>query len=346
MSWSWLILAMIAAKALFCAIVVAGFYLYCRKHYLPAIARVFQERPLFIIPRGERDEDAEDVAFQTADNLTLRGCYLHTRARKRRGVILFGLEFGSDRWAAVSYCEGLREAGYDVFAFEPRNHGESEKQGDYQPLQWATDRDLHDTQAALNYLTGRPDADPRGVGLFGVSKGGSVGLVAAASDPRVNCVVTDGAFGTITTVMPYFMRWLDIYAPNSRIAKYIPNFFFRTLAKDTIRKVAAERNVRYLKIEPAVERLNRPLLMIHGGGDTYIKPEMAHSLHNRAEKSGLSELWMVDKAKHNQAMHIAGDEYHRKLVEFFDEHLGNVAEPKSKTNLMANRSPVRSKINV
>ena len=77
-----------------------------------------------------------------------------------------------------------------------------------------------------------------------------------------------------------------------------------------------------------------------------IKPEMAHSLHNRAEKSGLSELWMVDKAKHNQAMHIAGDEYHRKLVEFFDEHLGNVAEPKSKTNLMANRSPVRSKINV
>jgi len=97
------------------------------------------------------------------------------------------------------------------------------------------------------------------------------------------------------------------------------NVFFRTLAKDTIRTVAAERNVRYLKVEPAVERLNRPWLMIHGGDDTYIKPEMAHSLHQRAAKSGLSELWMVDNAKHNQAMHVAGEEYHRKLVEFFDE---------------------------
>jgi uncharacterized protein len=345
MSWSWIILAVIAAKATFFGTVVAAFYLHCRRHYLPAIARVFQERPLFIIPRGIRDENAEDVSFQTADGLTLCGCYLHGRTKVRSGVILFGLEFGSDRWAAISYCDRLRDAGYDVFAFEPRNHGESEKQGDYQPLQWATDRDLHDTQAALDYLTKRPDADPKGVGLFGVSKGASVGLVAAATDPRVSCVVTDGAFGTITTVMPYFMKWLEIYAPNTRIAKYIPNVFFRTLARDSIRSVANERNVRYLKVEPAVERLNRPLLMIHGGGDTYINTEMAQSLHKRA-KSGTAELWVVDKAKHNQSMHIAGEEYHRKLIEFFDEHLGNVPAPKSKTNLMTANVLGRSKINV
>jgi len=212
-------------------------------------------------------------------------------------------------------------------------------------LQWATDRDLCDTKAALDYLTSRPDADTKGIGLFGISKGGSVGLVAAASDPRVNCVATDGAFGTMTTVMPFLMRWLDIYAPKSRLTKYIPNLFYRTLAKDTIRTVANERNVRYLKVEPAVERLNRPLLMIHGAGDTYIKPEMARSLHGRA-KSSVSELWMVDKAKHNQARQVAGDEYHRKLIKFFDEHLGNVVEPKSKTNLMPVAGPVRSKINV
>lgn len=345
MSWTWLILIVIAAKALFCAISVASFYLYCRWHYLPAIARVFQERPLFIIPRGTKDENAEDVTFETTDGLKLRGSYLHSRTIERSGVILFGLEFGSDRWAATTYCDRLRDAGYDVFAFEPRNHGESEKQGDYQPLQWATDKDLRDTQAALDYLTNRPDADPKGVGLFGISKGGSVGLVAAATDPRVNCVVTDGAFGTMTTVMPFFMRWLEIYAPKTRIAKYIPGIFFRTLAKDSIRTVAAERKVRYLKVEPAVEKLNRPLLMIHGGGDTYIKPEMAQSLHKRA-KLGTAELWMVDKAKHNQSMHIAGEEYHRKLIEFFDEHLGNIPTPISKTHLMPASLKGRSKINV
>jgi pimeloyl-ACP methyl ester carboxylesterase len=324
MSWSWLILIGLAGKAVFSATVVVLFYNYCRKRFVPKIARIFQERPLFIIPRGIPDENAEDVTFHTADGLTLRGCYLHTPAAERRGVILFGLEYESNRWAAVSYCERLREAGYDVFAFEPRNHGESEKQGDYQPLQWATDRDLQDTQAALDYLTSRPDADPKGVGLFGVSKGGSVGLVAASEDPRVNCVVTDGAFGTLTTVLPFLLRWIDIYLPGSAIPKYLPIAFYRRLAKDTIKSVGAERNVRYLKVEPAVERLNRPLLMIHGGSDTYIKKEMAESLHKRA-KRGTAELWVVDNAKHNQALHVAGDEYHRKLIEFFDTHLAGVA---------------------
>ena len=30
-------------------------------------------------------------------------------------------------------------------------------------------------------------ADPRGVGLFGISKGGSAGLIAAAKDDYVRC---------------------------------------------------------------------------------------------------------------------------------------------------------------
>ena len=49
--------------------------------------------------------------------------------------------------------------------------------------------------------------------------------------------------------------------------------------------------------------------MIHGEGDTYIKPEMAKALFERAR--GPKELWIVPKAKHNQALSVAGDEYHR-----------------------------------
>jgi len=88
MSWTWLILALIAAKALFFATVVGAFYLYVRKHFLPSIARIFQERPLFIVPRGEPDESAEEISFTTSDGLTLRGCYLHARTTERSGVIL------------------------------------------------------------------------------------------------------------------------------------------------------------------------------------------------------------------------------------------------------------------
>src|SRR5205823_9641407 len=123
-------------------------------------------------------------------------------------------EFGSDRWSCPQYCEALLEAGYDVFTFEPRNQGDSDADAAYHPLQWVTDRDLQDMRAALKYLTGRPDADPRGVGLFGISKGGSAGLLAAADDPRVLCCVTDGAFAVYTTMVPYMRKWFSIYNPN------------------------------------------------------------------------------------------------------------------------------------
>jgi hypothetical protein len=70
-----------------------------------------------------------------------------------------------------------------------------------------------------------------------------------------------------------------------------------------------------------VSRLKRPLLMIHGEADGYIKPEMARDLFDRAG-SKVKDLWVVPKAKHNQALHTAGDEYHARLVAFFDAHLG------------------------
>ena len=59
--------------------------------------------------------------------------------------------------------------------------------------------------------------------------------------------------------------------------------------------------------------------MIHGGGDTYIKPEMARPCSNvpRSPK----EFWLVEGAKHNQALQVAGTEYHRRVLDFFVKHL-------------------------
>ena len=49
------------------------------------------------------------------------------------------------------------------------------------------------------------------IGVFGVSKGGSVALAVAAEEPFVRCVVTDGAYATRTTVIPFIRRWASIY---------------------------------------------------------------------------------------------------------------------------------------
>jgi pimeloyl-ACP methyl ester carboxylesterase len=291
-----------------------------RSAYIPYVVRMVLERPLFITPRGRPVEGAEDVTFRNAEGLALRGCYIKG-AGPRRGVVLFGLEFCSDRWSCVGYCEQLLAAGFDVFAFEPRNQGESEAMPGYDPTQWVTDHDAADFRAALKYLQSRPDADPRGVGPFGISKGAGAGLVAAADEPLVRCAVTDGMFSAKLTLVPFMWQWVSILTKKLPPA-LLPEWYLRHLARVTFRRVERERGCRLASVEGAVARLaGRPLLMIHGEQDTYIKPHTARALFERAGEP--KELWLVPGAKHNQALHVAGPAYRQKVLRFFEEHLAS-----------------------
>jgi pimeloyl-ACP methyl ester carboxylesterase len=303
-----------------------GFHFYLRWKYLHLVERIFQEKPLFVIPRGEPLSDAEDVRFVGPDGLTLAGCYLST-PHARRGVILFGLEFGSNRWSCRPYCEHLVQAGFDVFAFEFRNQGDSASRADYEPLQWVTDFEVADTQAALAYLKSRSDADPRGVGLFGISKGAGAGLVAAADDPYVRCVITDGIFATYTTVVPYMRHWFRIYNHQYLVQGLMPSWYYGLIARVALRGIGRARGCHFASLEKAAPRLApRPLLMIHGEGDTYIKPPIARALFARARAP--KEFWLVPAAKHNQALQTAGEEYRRRVLEFFEQNLADPATPR------------------
>jgi pimeloyl-ACP methyl ester carboxylesterase len=327
-TWLWIALGVVAGIALLAAVAFLIFHRYVKMTYLDYVVRIFEERPLFIIPRGQPVADAEEVRFKTAGGLTLSGCYLKTRARQRHGVILFGLEFGSNRWSCVPYCDFLRASGYDIFAFESRNQGESECQPGYEPLQWVTDHEVDDFRAAIEYLRRRPDSDPRGVGFFGISKGGSAGLIAAAQLPFVRCCVTDGIFATHPTMVPYMCKWAQIYSPSLRLHKVLSFWYFGFLAKRALHRIRRERRCRFPHLEHVIGRLApRPLLMIHGGGDTYIKPEMAQAMFDRARKP--KELWVVDGAKHNQGIHVASDEYQQRVLAFFQQHLAVDAVPDS-----------------
>ncbi len=315
----WIGLAVLCSGPIGVALVLAARYIELCVRYLDVVTRIFSEKPLFIVPRGQPLADAEDVRFPSTDGLTLAGCYLKGSGR-RRGVILFGLEFGSNRWSCQPYCEHLLAAGYDVFAFETRNQGDSDSQAHYEPLQWVTDNEVSDAQAAVAYLKSRPDADPRGVGFFGISKGAGAGLFAAARDPYIRCCVTDGVFAVYTTVVPYMRQWYRIYNQRILIQGCIPSWFFGLIGLTAVRRCEQERHCHFPHLERALRRLgSRPLLMIHGGGDTYIKPDKARTLFRYA--CDPKELWIVEGAKHNQALTVAGEEYCRRVLEFFDLRL-------------------------
>jgi fermentation-respiration switch protein FrsA (DUF1100 family) len=318
-AWLWLVGGVLLGIAALAAVAFLVLYVWLLHRYLGNIVRIFQEKPLFIVPRGQPLDDAEDVQVQTPDGLSLQGSYL-PGSRPRRGVILFGLEFGSQRWACVPYCERLLARGFDVFALESRNLGESEAQPGYEPLHWVTHHEVIDMQAAIAYLKSRPDADPRGIGLFGISKGGGAGVLAGSRDPYVRCFVTDGIFATHSTMVPYMRKWVKIYSDRYWIQVLLPTWVYALVGRAALRRIGRERGCRFPHLERAIARLApRPLLMIHGGADTYIPPDMAQTLFDRA---GLpKDLWLVEGAKHNQALQTAGDEYHRRVLDFFDAHL-------------------------
>jgi fermentation-respiration switch protein FrsA (DUF1100 family) len=332
----WIGLALMLVMPLLVAGGLTWLHVYLHQKYVPKVERIFQETPLFIIPRGKPLPDAEVVRFPTTNGLTLNGCYLKAKGT-RRGMILFGLEFGSTCWSCWSYVEHLVAAGFDVFAFESRNQGESGQMQGYEPLQWVTNYEVEDAKAALAYLKARPDADPRGVGLFGISKGAGAGLAAAVDDPHVRCFVTDGVFAAYTTLVPYMRNWIRIYNDSYFIQEVIPLWYYGAVGLIALRRVQRQRRCRFVHLDRLIGKLaGRPLLMIHGEADTYIKPDMARALFDEAGEP--KEFWLVEGAKHNGALHAAGAEYRERVLRFFERHLADGQSPE----LRGQRSEVRS----
>lgn len=324
MLWFWLGFALTwFTPGLVAGWLVHRYFVLCRD-YIPNMQRIFLEKPLFIIPRGQPVPGAEDVTFATTDGLKLRGCYLRGDG-PRRGVILFGLEFGSNRWSCYGYCEHLLRGGFDVFAYEPRSQGDSDVHPGYEPLQWVTEYEVRDAEAALQYLKSRPDADPNGIGFFGLSKGAGAVLQAAADDPYVRCFVTDGVFATYSTVVPYMRQWFRIYNNNFVIQTLVPDWYYGRVGLAGLRSIERLRHCRFVHLEEAMPRLApRPLLMIHGAADTYIKPDMARAVYECARSP--KEFWLVDNARHNQSFHLAGEAYRQRVLDFFHQHLTVVGE--------------------
>ncbi len=291
------VIALSSASAALAAVVV--FLTYVVVRYSPIVGRIFEEKPMFLPLRVAPTEGGEDATFRTRDGLTLAGTYLKARTPTRAGVVVFCHEYLSNRWSVGPYADPLRDQGFDLFTFDFRNHGESPKDPDYSPLQWVTEHEVYDLQAALAYLRSRPDADPAGVGLFGVSRGGGTALCVAGRDPRVWGGITDGAFPTRGTMLAYIIRWAEIYVGNPVFWKAMPICIFEFLGWSSRIRTEWKLKCRYSDVERGVARLApRPWLAIHGQKDAYIGVDIARALFDRAGEP--KELWIVEGAKHNR----------------------------------------------
>ena len=285
----------------------------------PRIRRMLLESPIFSPTEGIPCADAENVEFQTADGLTLRGSYLKTPCGSPAALVVFCHEFLADRWSGFSYWESLLSDGFDVFTFDFRNHGTSDCDPAYTPHHWVTQHDVNDVMAALDYLDHRQDSCSLPIGLFGISRGGGAAIAAAAEDPTVRALVTDGAFATHGTVLNYMRKWVVLYSDN-RILHRLPDWYYSFIRDRVLAGIGREFNCRFPKLERALRRISpRPIFMIHGGRDSYIRPSIAREFFEHAR--GAKEFWVVKGARHNACLEQAGEEYQGRVRSFFRTHL-------------------------
>jgi len=286
------------------------------------------------LSRGVHDSgriDGEPVSFLAHDGHHLTGTFIWgNSAVARRGMIIFAHEFKSDRHSALRYCRPLLEAGYDVFSFDFRGHGDSPPESAYKPRQWPTDREMSDMLGAIAYVGDYLQGAGRGpeIGLFGISRGAGAAILAAARLSCVTAIVADGAFSSDTIIEYYMKRWATIFAKVRVVAEFHPAIFWTFLRWLLFGNCSRKFNCRFPSVRKTLRQTQTPILLIHGEKDPYIPYVQSQMLHaeareRRSEKDAW--LWLVPGAKHNHSVALAPELYGLRTRAFFDVYLAGIA---------------------
>lgn len=260
-----------------------------------AMAIVATQRPAEKVPDVaaiDLGRPARAVSVRTADGLTLRGWYVPST--NGAAVLTFPREWTEDQ------ARVLAEHGYGVLLLDPRGYGDSE--GDPNAYGWGS---VADVQAGLDFLERQPDVREGRIGGLGLSVGGEQLIEAAASDPRLEAVVSEGAGER--SVREAAVRGVRGWPA-------LPSMAVQTAAVAVLSGHAPPPSLRDLvaRIAP------RPVFLINaenGGGGEELTPDYY------AAAGQPKQLWTVPGAEHTGGLAARPEEYRRRVLAFFDEAL-------------------------
>ena len=138
-------------------------------------------------PKSDKTDHAK-VSFYTRYGFELAAdLYKPKAAEGRLPAIAVCGPFGAVKEQASGfYAQSMAERGFLTIAFDPSYTGESSGEPRYMA---SPDINTEDFQAAVDYLSSRPDADPERIGIIGICGWGGLALNAAALDTRVKATV-------------------------------------------------------------------------------------------------------------------------------------------------------------
>ncbi|NDL68966.1 alpha/beta fold hydrolase [Halomonas alkaliphila] len=201
------------------------------------------------------------------NGLTLEGWWF-TTTHEQKGHAILTHGWGSNRTALLPLVPVLLAAGWNVLAFDVRNHGNSDKDTFSSMPRFAEDID-----AALAWL--HSTCDRRATALIGHSVGAAATLLAASRRSDITAVISLSSFAHPEDMMK---RWLaEKGMPFFPLGWYVLHYVERVIG------------YRFATIAPlhTVARIPCPILLVHGDNDCVIPPTDAHRLANQMDKAVL-----------------------------------------------------------
>lgn len=208
------------------------------------------------------------------------------------GVEIRGVHFSHDFPTLLVYCHGFASsknvhpikqmvetfaADVDVIAFDFRGHGESGGATTF------GEKELLDVDAVLDYATG---FGYQRIVIMGSSMGGAISIRYAADSPRVDAVITMGAFA---------------HKRFSKMAMAALGLLKWSFSRDVVKRASPTRIARAVvpydprdyvgKIAP------RPLLLLHGESDPLIP--LAHAQQLFANAGEPKTLYVIPRGGHD-----------------------------------------------
>ncbi|MGM0883378.1 MAG: alpha/beta hydrolase [Bacillota bacterium] len=196
--------------------------------------------------------------------------------------------WGSNRTRVLRYARPLYEAGFAVFMFDVRSHGDSESIKAPSAFMF---RD--DVMAAVETVRRLPGIDPDKIAVLGHSLGGFGALLALDKGIEVCAVVTDSMPVRFETMMRAELKRKKI--PAFPLAYLIPPIWLIRARISQAQFRAANIPAILSKRAGNAESGRVPVLMIHSKGDDFISAEDLRQLKGQLPEGTIDTLFVSTK---------------------------------------------------
>jgi len=310
-----ILLILLAVLILLLAAVTVFFFYFAHGRNFPDLASLVpQDNPVFqsymeLEARGRtwlETQETEQVSVTSYDGLQLQAVYAPAENAKACVILMHGYRSNGlrDFGGLLSF---YGEKGYSVLLVDQRACGKSE--GKY--ITYGV-KERQDALTWAQYIHQRYDGQLPVI-LHGLSMGGAT-VMMAAELPLPDSVV--GIISDCGFTSPY-----EIMAHCSRSWFRLPPFpildFFSLIAKPLVGIDYRDCDTRDILAESEY-----PLLLIHGGKDTFVPTRMSEE--NFSAAKNCKGLLIVDEATHALSYMEDPDAYEQAVSAFMDDVLVRV----------------------